>query len=125
MNDPLSPPSVVAKCIAESCLALPKIQETMSLIYGRYDREKALLWMCEEIGELIQAIRKGKNSSEIAGEYGDFLVWALCLSSILELDLAEVVGVAARKEVARQLSSYGKLKYWTPPLDPEHEPAVR
>ncbi|EMM79561.1 hypothetical protein LEP1GSC037_0064 [Leptospira interrogans str. 2006001854] len=37
---------------------LDEIQDFSLQVYGKYDLEKSLLWMTEELGEVISAIRK-------------------------------------------------------------------
>lgn len=81
-------------------------------VFGVYDRKEILLWMSEELGELVQAIRKEAPRERIASEYGDLLGLMLALSNVLDLDLPQVLQSLVDKELSRQLSEYGELKYW-------------
>jgi NTP pyrophosphatase (non-canonical NTP hydrolase) len=90
---------------------LDEIQDLSLELYGRYDLDKSLLWFVEEVGELIAAIRKGKERSEVVGELGDAFAWLVCLSNILDIDLKEALQITMDKEAARQMRVYGRLKY--------------
>lgn len=87
------------------------IQEEALKIYGKYDLEKSMLWMTEEFGEVIQAIRKKKSKEEIIGEIGDLLAWVLCISNILDIDISDCITGTFKKEIGRQLRVYKKIKY--------------
>jgi NTP pyrophosphatase (non-canonical NTP hydrolase) len=88
------------------------VQRVALRIYGRYDLKESLLWLSEEVGELIASIRKGRSPEDVKGELADVFAWVLCLCNILGHDAAEVVRQAFQKEAARQLRQYGRLKYW-------------
>jgi ATP phosphoribosyltransferase len=100
--------------------SLDQIQELALSIYGRYDVEKSLIWMVEEIGEVVAAIRKGKSKEEILGEIGDLSAWVVCLCNILELNLSDAISGTFQKEVDRQLRVYGRFKYDTGSLRKKH-----
>ena len=102
----------VREAVAAAVAAMPVIQGTALRIFGRYDRDQALLWFLEELGELVAALRKGKSEAEVQGELADVLVWALCLTNILQKDAASVLEHAFSKEIERQERVYGRLKYW-------------
>ena len=89
-----------------------KIQEYALNIYGKYDLEKSMLWMTEEFGEVISAIRKNKSREDICGEIGDLTAWILCICNILDIDLSDAIKSTFDKEMKRQLNKYGKYKYW-------------
>ena len=91
--------------------ALVRLQKDALAIFGRYDLSKSLLWLVEEVGELTQAIRKQKSKDEIAGEIADLAVWVICLCNILDVELSECVKSAFKKEIRRQISVYGRMKY--------------
>lgn len=97
---------------------LEKINPYISLLqkysldlYGCYDLEKSLLWLMEEVGELVAAIRKEKSEEDILGELSDTFAWMLCLVNILDKDLNEVIKKSFLKEASRQYKDYGSLKY--------------
>lgn len=91
--------------------SLENLQDMALQVYGRYDIEKSLLWFVEEVGELVAAIRKGKDISDIEGELGDVFAWVLCLSNILNLRASDALKGTMKKEVSRQIKNYGHLKY--------------
>lgn len=105
-------PKRVDEAIDSACKGVSSLQEAALDVYGVYDRDRALLWLCEEVGELLQAIRQGHPRRDVAAELGDVTAWVLCLSNILDEDLAEVVQGALRKEAERQIRQYGRMKYW-------------
>ncbi len=87
------------------------IQDLCLDIYGRYDIDKSMLWMAEEFGEVIAAIRKGKSKDDICGEIGDLTAWIISICNILDISLSTALKGTFKKEVNRQLRTYGKLKY--------------
>ncbi len=89
-----------------------EIQEIALNIYGKYDLEKSMLWMTEEFGEVISAIRKGHSKEHICEEIGDLSAWILCLCNILDIKLSDSLKTTFTKELNRQESQYGKYKYW-------------
>lgn len=91
--------------------SLDAIQELSLHIYGKYDLQKSLIWMVEEMGEVISAVRKGKDKEEISGELGDLLAWIFHLGNILDIPISEALKSTFNKEIDRQLHAYGKLKY--------------
>lgn len=52
--------------------------------------DKTLLWFCEEVGELVRAIRRGERHN-LEEEFGDVYAWLATLASLHGLDL-EAVG---------------------------------
>lgn len=97
--------------INEIYASAKQIQGVSLELHGKYDRDKALLWFVEEVGELIAAIRKGRCKEDVFGEFSDVLVWVVCLSNILDIDLSAAFQAGARKEAKRQLRQYGGYKY--------------
>ena len=87
------------------------VQKIYKSIFGIYDIDKALLWMAEECGEVIGAVRKGKNIQEIKEELGDLLNWIFSVSNILGIDISSVIKLSLVKEIDRQEEKYGRLKY--------------
>ncbi|HEB54501.1 MAG TPA: nucleotide pyrophosphohydrolase [bacterium] len=54
--------------------------------------DKTLLWFCEEVGELVRAIRRGaKDRENLEEEFGDVYAWLATLASIHGVDL-EAIG---------------------------------
>jgi NTP pyrophosphatase (non-canonical NTP hydrolase) len=67
-------------------------QQLMEDLYGEADRERGIpatvAWLCEELGELAQAVRKG-TVDEQRHELGDVLAWLASLANQLGLSLEE------------------------------------
>ena len=67
-------------------------QKLMDTLYGVQDRERGLpstvAWLCEEVGELAQAVRKGSREQQLH-ELGDVLAWLSSLANQLGLSLTE------------------------------------
>lgn len=91
--------------------AIDSIQNDALLIFGKYDLHLSMIWMAEEFGEVFQAIRKEKSKEEITGEFGDLLAWIFCLANILNIRVEDAINYTFSKEISRQLSVYGKMKY--------------
>lgn len=90
---------------------LQNIQILSLELQGKCDIEKSLIWMTEELGEVISAIRKKHDKEDISGEIGDLFAWIICLCNILDIDLRDSINKTYLKELSRQYSAYGKLKY--------------
>jgi NTP pyrophosphatase (non-canonical NTP hydrolase) len=64
----------------------------MDDLYGEADRERGVpatvAWLCEELGELAQAVRKGSSDDQLH-ELGDVLAWLASLANQLGLSLDE------------------------------------
>lgn len=58
--------------------------------YGERDQERGLAatvaWLCEEVGELAQAVRKGTVDDQ-RHELGDVLAWVASLAQQLDIPL--------------------------------------
>ncbi len=71
---------------------LRDFQALMEELYGELDRERGLAasvaWLCEETGELAQAIRKGTKEQQLH-ELGDVLAWLSSIANQLDLDLQD------------------------------------
>ncbi len=72
-----------------------KISEFQNLIkelYYQKDSKRGLdrtfIWFVEEVGELAEAIREGKNPGE---EFADVLAWLLSLANLCDVDVEEEV----------------------------------
>jgi NTP pyrophosphatase (non-canonical NTP hydrolase) len=65
-------------------------QQLMEDLYGEADRERGIpatvAWLCEELGELAQAVRKGTVDQQ-RHELGDVLAWLASLANQLGLSL--------------------------------------
>ena len=76
-------------------MEVAEVQELMERLYGDRDRERGLpatvAWLCEEMGELAQAGRKGSPDEQLH-ELGDVLAWLSSLANQLGLSLDEAVG---------------------------------
>jgi NTP pyrophosphatase (non-canonical NTP hydrolase) len=67
-------------------------QQLMEDLYGDADRARGVpstvAWLCEEVGELAQAVRKGSTDQQLH-ELGDVLAWLASLANQLGLSLEE------------------------------------
>jgi NTP pyrophosphatase (non-canonical NTP hydrolase) len=75
-------------------MTLDEVQDLMEQLYGEADRARGVpstvAWLCEELGELAQATRKGTRDEQLH-ELGDVLAWLASLSNQLGLSLDEAV----------------------------------
>ncbi|MCP3990116.1 MAG: pyrophosphohydrolase [Actinomycetia bacterium] len=75
-------------------MELSALQELMEELYGPDDRERGIpatvAWLCEELGELAQAVRKGTRQQQLH-ELGDVLAWLASLANQLDLSMDEAV----------------------------------
>jgi len=73
-------------------MEIGEFQELMDRLYGEADRERGIpstvAWLCEEVGELAQAVRKGTRDQQLH-ELGDVLAWLASLAGQLDLSLEE------------------------------------
>lgn len=71
---------------------IAQFQDLMDDLYGEADRQRGLpatvAWLCEEVGELAQAVRKGSTVDQLH-ELGDVLAWVASLANQLGLSLDE------------------------------------
>jgi NTP pyrophosphatase (non-canonical NTP hydrolase) len=71
-------------------MELNELQDLMENLYGEEDRSRGLpstvAWLCEEVGELAQAVRKGSQEDQLH-ELADVLAWLASLSNQLDLSL--------------------------------------
>ncbi|MDZ7732847.1 MAG: MazG nucleotide pyrophosphohydrolase domain-containing protein [Acidimicrobiia bacterium] len=67
-------------------------QQLMGDLYGERDRARGIpptvAWLCEEVGELARAVRKGTRDEQLH-ELGDVLAWLASLADQLDLSLEE------------------------------------
>ena len=73
---------------------LRDVQELMDTLYGASDRERGIpatvAWLCEELGELAQAVLKGTLEQQLH-ELGDVLAWLASLANQLDLTLDDAM----------------------------------
>ena len=66
----------------------------MEDLYGEADRARGMpatvAWLCEELGELAQAARKGTKEQQLH-ELGDVLAWLASLANQLDLSLDDAM----------------------------------
>ena len=75
-------------------MKLDEVQTLMEDLYGEADRERGMpatvAWLCEELGELAQAARKGTKEQQLH-EPGDVLAWLASLANQLDLSLDDAM----------------------------------
>lgn len=73
-------------------MEISAFQELMETLYGSQDRERGVpstvAWLCEEVGELAQAVRKGTPEQQLH-ELGDVLAWLSSLANQMGLSLED------------------------------------
>ena len=73
-------------------MEIAAFQQLMDDLYGEADRARGIpatvAWLCEELGELAQAVRKGTRDEQLH-ELGDVLAWLASLAGQLGLSLEE------------------------------------
>ena len=73
---------------------LADVQQLMDELYGADDRARGVpstvAWLCEELGELAQAVRKGTREQQLH-ELGDVLAWLASLANQLDLSMEEAI----------------------------------
>lgn len=71
-------------------MELDEVQAVVERLYGPIDRERGIpatvAWLCEELGELAQAVRKGTREQQLH-ELGDVLAWLASLANQIDLTL--------------------------------------
>ena len=75
-------------------MELAEVQTLMDRLYGANDRDRGIpatvAWLCEELGELAQAVRKGTEAQQLH-ELGDVLAWLASLANQLGLSLDDAI----------------------------------
>ena len=70
------------------------MQTLMERLYGANDHARGIpatvAWLCEELGELAQAVRKGTPAEQLH-ELGDVLAWLASLANQLGLSLEDAI----------------------------------
>ena len=73
-------------------MQIDEFQQLMDRLYGEADRARGVpstvAWLCEEVGELAQAVRKG-TAEEQLHELGDVLAWVASLANQMGLSLEQ------------------------------------
>ena len=73
-------------------MQIDEFQQLMDRLYGDADRARGMpstvAWLCEEVGELAQAVRKGTRDQQLH-ELGDVLAWLASLANQLDLSLED------------------------------------
>jgi NTP pyrophosphatase (non-canonical NTP hydrolase) len=71
-------------------VTLAELQDVIERTYGSRDRARGVpptvAWLCEEVGELAQAVRKGSKAAQIE-EFADVLAWVATLANQMGVDL--------------------------------------
>jgi NTP pyrophosphatase (non-canonical NTP hydrolase) len=75
-------------------MQLDEVQALMERHYGQADRDRGIpstvAWLCEEMGELAQAVRKGTPDQQLH-ELGDVMAWVASLANQLDLSLDDAM----------------------------------
>ena len=70
------------------------MQDLMERLYGAHDRARGVpatvAWLCEELGELAQAVRKGTREQQLH-EFGDVLAWLASLANQMDISLDDAM----------------------------------
>lgn len=73
-------------------MEISEFQASIAATYGERDAERGtaptIAWLCEEVGELAQATRKGTPDQQLH-ELGDVIAWVASLAHQLGLSLDE------------------------------------
>jgi NTP pyrophosphatase (non-canonical NTP hydrolase) len=73
---------------------LADVQDLMERLYGEHDRARGVpatvAWLCEELGELAQAVRKGTREQQLH-EFGDVLAWLASLANQMDISLDDAM----------------------------------
>ena len=73
-------------------MEITAFQTLMDELYGDADRARGIpstvAWLCEEVGELAQAVRKGTEAQQLH-ELGDVMAWVASLANQLGLSLQD------------------------------------
>jgi NTP pyrophosphatase (non-canonical NTP hydrolase) len=73
---------------------LADVQALMERLFGEADRTRGMAasvaWLCEEVGELAQAVRKGTPEDQLH-ELGDVIAWTASIANQLGLSLDDAL----------------------------------
>ena len=77
-------------------MQLGELQSLMAATYGERDGPRgvsaSVAWLCEEVGELAQAIRKGTRAQQQL-EFADVLAWIATLANQVGVDLDQAISI--------------------------------
>ena len=77
-----------------AAVTLAELQAVIESTYGDRDRARgvpsSVAWLCEEVGELAQAVRKGTHEQQVA-EFADVVAWVATLANQVGVDLEAAV----------------------------------
>ncbi len=80
-------------------MELDAFQTVISETYGARDRARGIpstvAWLCEEVGELAKAVRKGSRDEQVH-ELGDVIAWVASLAAQLDITLETAIERYAR-----------------------------
>jgi len=75
-------------------MEIAALQDVIERTYGGRDRTRGVpstvAWLCEEVGELAQAVRKGTPAQQ-AHEFADVLAWVATLANQMGIDLTAAI----------------------------------
>lgn len=78
---------------------LDEFQRVIATTYGERDAARGIpstvAWLCEEVGEVAKAVRKGSRDDQVH-ELGDVVAWVASLAHQLGIPLSEAVARYAR-----------------------------
>lgn len=70
---------------------LAELQDVIERTFGHRDRARgtaaSVAWLCEEVGELAQAVRKGTREQQQL-EFADVVAWVATLANQMGIDLS-------------------------------------
>ncbi|MGB3411638.1 MAG: MazG nucleotide pyrophosphohydrolase domain-containing protein [Microthrixaceae bacterium] len=73
-------------------MQIGEFQKLMEDLYGEADAERGVpatvAWLCEEVGELAQAVRKGTTEQQLH-EFGDVIAWVASLANQMGISLED------------------------------------
>lgn len=71
-------------------MQLSELQDLIERTFGERDRARgvpsSVAWLCEEVGELAQAVRKGSHDQRVL-EFADVVAWIASLANQMGVDL--------------------------------------
>jgi len=75
-------------------MEIREFQKLIKKLYFHKDSErgveKTFIWLCEELGELAEALLK-KDKAMLKEELADVFAWLVSLANLLEIDLEDAV----------------------------------
>ena len=75
-------------------MQLSELQDLIDRTFGDRDRARgvpsSVAWLCEEVGELAQAVRKGTHEQRVL-EFADVVAWVVSLANQMGVDLDDAL----------------------------------